>query len=129
MANITLMGASYSDVPAVTLPQTGGGTVTFYENGGGGVEVESLSVTQNGTYTAPTGKAYSPVTVSVSGGGSVSAPRKDVNFYDYDGTIVASYTTAEFANISALPANPSHTGLTAQGWNMPSLSPSGIMFG
>ena len=34
MANITLMGASYSDVPAVTLPQTGGGTVTFYENGG-----------------------------------------------------------------------------------------------
>lgn len=34
MANITLMGASYPDVPAVTLPQTGGGTVTFYENGG-----------------------------------------------------------------------------------------------
>ena len=34
MANITLMGASYEDVPAVTLPQTGGGTVTFYENGG-----------------------------------------------------------------------------------------------
>lgn len=31
MANITLLGASYSDVPAVTLPQTGGGTVTFYE--------------------------------------------------------------------------------------------------
>ena len=36
MANITLMGASYTDVPAVTLPQTGGGTVTFYENGSGG---------------------------------------------------------------------------------------------
>lgn len=35
MANITLMGASYTDVPAVTLPKTGGGTVTFYENGGG----------------------------------------------------------------------------------------------
>ena len=29
--NITLLGASYSDVPAVTLPQTGGGTATFYE--------------------------------------------------------------------------------------------------
>lgn len=28
------MGASYTDVPAVTLPKTGGGTVTFYENGG-----------------------------------------------------------------------------------------------
>lgn len=27
--NITLMGASYSDVPAVTLPKTGGGTAKF----------------------------------------------------------------------------------------------------
>ena len=29
--NITLMGASYPDVPAVTLPKTGGGTATFYD--------------------------------------------------------------------------------------------------
>ena len=36
---------------------------------GGGITVESLSVTENGTYTAPLGKAYSPVVVSVSGGG------------------------------------------------------------
>lgn len=35
---------------------------------GGDVDVEALSVTANGTYTAPTGKAYSPVTVNVSGG-------------------------------------------------------------
>lgn len=27
--NITLLGASYPDVPAVTLPKTGGGTATF----------------------------------------------------------------------------------------------------
>ncbi len=27
--NITLLGASYSDVPSVTLPKTGGGTATF----------------------------------------------------------------------------------------------------
>lgn len=27
--NITLLGASYSDVPAVTLPKTGGGTAKF----------------------------------------------------------------------------------------------------
>ena len=38
---------------------------------GGGVTVEPLSVTQNGTYTAESGKAYSPVSVSVSGGGGV----------------------------------------------------------
>ena len=38
--------------------------------GGSSVTVEALSVTENGTYTAPTGKAYSPISVSVSGGGT-----------------------------------------------------------
>lgn len=37
--------------------------------GGGDITVESLSVTENDTYTAPAGKAYSPVVVNVSGGG------------------------------------------------------------
>ena len=36
--------------------------------GGSSVTVESLSVTQNGTYTADTGKAYSPVNVNVPTG-------------------------------------------------------------
>ena len=36
----------------------------------GGVTVEALSVTNNGTYTAPTGTAYTPVTVNVAGGGA-----------------------------------------------------------
>ena len=43
--------------------------------------------------------------------------KKDVNFYDYDGSVVASYTAAEFADLTAMPDNPTHTGLTAQGWN------------
>ena len=30
--NITLMGASYSAVPGVTLPKTGGGTALFVDN-------------------------------------------------------------------------------------------------
>lgn len=29
--DITLLGASYTDVPAVTLPITGGGTATFID--------------------------------------------------------------------------------------------------
>ena len=33
--------------------------------GGGDITVEALSVTENGTYTAESGKAYSPVTVNV----------------------------------------------------------------
>lgn len=105
---------------------TGGGveSVTQDENGyvvlddesGTLITVDPLSVTQNGTYTAPTGHAYSPVTVNVSGGGG-DDEGKDVNFYDYDGTLLHSYTAQEFAQLSELPRNPSHSGLVAQGWN------------
>ena len=51
------------------------------------------------------------------GGGSKTVKRKDVNLVDYDGTVVYSYTAAEFADLSALPDAPKHNGLTAQGWN------------
>ena len=52
------------------------------------------------------------------GGGSTSnAVMKDVNFYDYDGTLVASYTLAEAQALTALPDGPTHDGLTFQGWN------------
>ena len=50
-----------------------------------------------------------------SGGGSVE--EKDVNFYDYDGTLTNSYTKAEFLALEAMPSNPTHDGLTSQGWN------------
>ena len=52
------------------------------------------------------------------GGGSTSdVEMKDVNFYDYDGTLVASYTLAEAQALTALPDGPTHDGLTFQGWN------------
>lgn len=74
----------------------------------------SSEVTENGTVDTT---LYNSVTVNVPSGGGTSQPRKDVNFYDYDGTIVNSYTAAEFAELTAMPSNPSHDGLTAQGWN------------
>lgn len=40
-----------------------------------------------------------------------------VNFYDYDGTLLYSYSASDFQALTAMPPNPSHTGLTAQGWN------------
>lgn len=49
--------------------------------------------------------------------GVTEVEEKDVNFIDYDGTVLYSYTASEFAALTALPANPSHSGLTAQGWN------------
>ena len=40
---------------------------TKMQGGGSSITVEPLIVTQNGTTTAPSGKAYSPVTVDVPG--------------------------------------------------------------
>lgn len=34
MADVTVAGASYTDVPAIVLPKTGGGSVRFVEEGG-----------------------------------------------------------------------------------------------
>ena len=53
------------------------------------------------------------------GGGScsVDVPKRDVNFYDYDGTVVASYSANDFLQLSEMPKNPTHEGLISQGWN------------
>lgn len=82
------------------------------------LETESITINNDGVYTAPTGIAYNSIIVDTSGGDTTfTAEKKAVNFRDYDGTIRYSYTAAEFANLTTLPENPCHTGLTAQGWN------------
>ena len=62
MANVTLMGASYSDVPSILLPQTGGGQCQFFEVSG------SQTATSNGTYDV---SALAQMIVSVTGGGGL----------------------------------------------------------
>ena len=53
-----------------------------------------------------------------SGDGSNSSVGKnDVNFYDYDGTIIYSYSNTDFLSMSDMPPLPSQNGLTCQGWN------------
>lgn len=44
-------------------------------------------------------------------------PSNDVNFIDYDGKIIKSYSKNDFLNLYALPPNPVHSGLISQGWN------------
>lgn len=55
-----------------------------------------------------------------TGGGSAPAEEikeKAVNFFDYDGTLIASYTEAEAKALTSLPTPPEHSGLVFQGWN------------
>ena len=75
------------------------------------------TITENGTGIDVASYASVDVNVSGGGGGGGGSASDDVIFIDYDGTIVDSYSAADFAQLSALPANPSHSGLTAQGWN------------
>jgi hypothetical protein len=54
------------------------------------------------------------------GGSSPSNPsvlRKEVNFYDYDGTLLYSYTVEEAQALTSLPPLPTQPGLICQGWN------------
>lgn len=43
--------------------------------------------------------------------------KKDVSFYDYNGTLLYSYTVEEASALTALPAGPAHEGLVFDGWN------------
>lgn len=72
---------------------------------GKGVTVGSASLDQ---YASKIEQIPAPV---------VEAPENDVNFYDYDGFRVASYTIAEAKALTALPTPPTHEGLTFQEWN------------
>ena len=72
--DIMTSGIEMSDVIKATgfpVPEDMEGK-TFAEcvsgGGGGGITVEALSATENKVYTAPEGKAYSPVTVNVPSG-------------------------------------------------------------
>ena len=82
---------------------------------------KSITITQNGNTIVQADSGYDgldtvSITTNVSGGGGI-VEEKDVNFYDYNGTILYSYTLNEIQQLSELPPLPSHSGLVCQGWN------------
>ena len=72
---------------------------------------------KGGTVAAGDGFEDFPTDIATipTGGSGVSA--NDVTFYDYDGTVTNSYSKADFLALTAMPSNPTHEGLTSQGWN------------
>lgn len=64
------------------------------------------------------------LTISEGGGGGGGGTSdldnvalNDVVFIDYNGEVVYTYNAAEFLSMNAMPNNPAHDGLLAQGWN------------
>lgn len=58
--------------------------------------------------------------IESGGGGSESVgalTSNDVNFYDYDGTLLYAYTWEQACALSELPPLPTQQGLICQGWN------------
>ena len=55
--------------------------------------------------------------IETGGGMVVDAPIKDVNFYDYDGTRLYSYSWDEIVAMTELPPLPTRKGLICEGWN------------
>ena len=75
--------------------------------------IAPINIEHNGSYTADGLNyiGYSPVVVNIS------LDEQKCNFYDYDGTVVYSYTKSDFLELEALPTPPTHSGLTSDGWN------------
>ena len=53
----------------------------------------------------------------VGGCGSIATKLNNVNFIDYDGTVLYSYSLEELSTLAELPPLPEHEGLICQGWN------------
>lgn len=71
------------------------------------------------TLSFPSGMASAVLAIPSEGGGGTAGfvYPKDINFYDYDGVLLESWTLAELQTKTALPDYPTHAGLISQGWN------------
>lgn len=83
------------------------------------VDVTPDSLAEGKTAYDKTGTKITGTMKSGSGGETepVFVPEKYVNFWDYDGTLLYSYTKEEALALTELPPLPTRSGLTCQGWN------------
>jgi len=98
--NITLLGASYSAVPAVTLPKTGGGTATFTDVTD---TTAAASDVASGKYFYTAAGVRTQGTSSGGGGGSGL-------------TLLSTYAFGSFSG-SATSATNTNKSMTVTGYN------------
>lgn len=90
--NITLLGASYSAVPGVTLPKTGGGSATFYDVSD---TTASASDVATGKYFYTAAGVKTEGTNSGGGGGSVQYDTKTATASNYPTSLAFSSMKGE----------------------------------
>ena len=118
--NISLMGASYSDVPAVTLPQTGGGTARFDDASVTTATAEDVAqgkvfLAANGTITTGTATGGGAVD-SVNGQtGDVVLTASDVGALPDTTTIPTK--TSDLTNDSGFMAGMTILSYGSSTWN------------
>ncbi len=87
--NITWMGASYSNVPAVTLPKTGGGTARF----------DDASVTTATASDVASGKVFlasdGTITTGTNSGGGGGSTKNIQAYHGMDYARATSYTATD----------------------------------
>lgn len=91
--NITLLGASYPDVPAVQLPQTGGGTATFTDTSDANAVSSDLAEGK----TAYVNGTKITGTASGGGGGAISV----VDTQDSAGGTIRTITAVDISDTTA----------------------------
>lgn len=72
------------------------------------------TITANSIYDTT---LYDSVTVNVQPPAPLQPTRSGATIYDYDGSVIATYTPEEFAALTEYPAHPTHEFLTADGYN------------
>ena len=120
--NVIINGVTYSNVPEVDIPKSGGGTAKFYDTQG--ADIESADVLTGKTAFGSSGSVSGSMANNGSTGGTISSKAGTV-------TIPAGYTTGGTVSISSteqakIIASNIKSGVTILGQagslNLPSIS-------